>query len=403
MNKSQIPKGLGAIKTDFIEQFPRYGATMYPVRPTAGTASIWREDPNNDDNNENWDLEWPPEAWDSVDEDVDGDDDGGGDGDDDGGGDDGSGGDGGGDAGDGPSNDGGGDRHAPLPPGGGDGGDGADGADNRQKRKRSATPRKQAGGDDDDLYDDGSGASTDTADNDPIDQGEGKAKGSARSSKRRRRPRVSGAKDDPSYRYPPPEGDEEDLGGDEYERLDGIERNALLELFEGLIPKVGSSKKKRKAGEEAETGEAATEAGVAELEEPARKRAKKNVENSPTKRAVEKPAEKKSPKKKPVEKPAEKSPTKKSTEQKTTEMKPSEKRPAEKPTKEATRVKTPAQGPTKPPKSLSLTPVPIPTPRVPAKTPAKAPAKTPAKLATAVEPETARRSARPRAAAGPGA
>lgn len=51
---------LGALKSQFLEKYPDYKATLYPLRESDARNNMWRSDPNNESNSANWNLPWPP-------------------------------------------------------------------------------------------------------------------------------------------------------------------------------------------------------------------------------------------------------------------------------------------------------------------------------------------------------
>ncbi|KAF7556480.1 hypothetical protein G7046_g6299 [Stylonectria norvegica] len=56
----ELPRKLGDIKKNFLEKYPDYRRTLYPVKRKDTYATLWRSDPNNETNKAWWDIPWPP-------------------------------------------------------------------------------------------------------------------------------------------------------------------------------------------------------------------------------------------------------------------------------------------------------------------------------------------------------
>ncbi|OAR02855.1 hypothetical protein LLEC1_05810 [Akanthomyces lecanii] len=56
---SKMPK-LGVLKSEFLQVYPDYTATVYPLLSSDARNNMWRSDPNNESNQANWNLPWPP-------------------------------------------------------------------------------------------------------------------------------------------------------------------------------------------------------------------------------------------------------------------------------------------------------------------------------------------------------
>ncbi|KAK5993018.1 hypothetical protein PT974_06444 [Cladobotryum mycophilum] len=57
---SEMPKPLSTFRKKFLQKYPAYGRTLYPLNEANRNGSYWRSDPNNDENTKWWGIPWPP-------------------------------------------------------------------------------------------------------------------------------------------------------------------------------------------------------------------------------------------------------------------------------------------------------------------------------------------------------